>query len=274
MKYKPRTLNTESYAVKSIDRAFLILGAFSFERPHLTLGELNELLGLSKATLFRILQTLVKNRTVSYDPGSNKYSLGVRLFELGEVAISSMSLRQAASRFLDDLESDGGYPALVGILTEGELVYIDGRRGSHPVPLFGTRHGKRQPPHIGAVGKALMAYLPDGEVDELLARYPLKKVAARSVTDPLVFKEHLRETRRKGYAYEEGELVEGVIGIAAPIRNHLGKVIAAVGAVFPAFQTDNKKKQQMIRLVRETAKGVSEAMGFTTPDGLAGPQAI
>jgi len=116
---------------------------------------------------------------------------------------------------------------------------------------------------VGAVGKALMAYLADAEVEELLARYPLRKTAAKSITDPAIFRKHLCETRQKGYAYEEGELVEGVIGIAAPIRNHLGKVIAAVGAVFPAFQADNQKKRRMTELVREAAAKTSEAMGYT-----------
>ncbi len=263
MKHKPRTLDSDSYAVKSIDRAFQILNGFSFERTSLTLGEFNDLVGLSKPTLFRILQTLVKNRIVSYDSGSGKYSLAVRLFELGEIAISSMSLRQAASPALDDLEKKGGYPALVGILTDGEMVYIDGRRGRYPVALFGTHHGKRQAPHVGAVGKALMAYLPDADIEELLMKYPLKRTAARSITDPTIFKGHLRETRRKGYAYEEGELVEGVIGIAAPIRNYLGKVIAAVGTVFPAFQADSQKKRRMTELVTEAATKISEAMGYT-----------
>lgn len=268
MKYKPRTLETDSYSVKSIDRAVGILGCFTFDRDHLTLGELKELCGLSKSTLFRILQTLVKNRVVCYDPASMEYALGVRLFEFGEIAVSSMSLRKVASRFLDALEMDSGYPALVGILDEGELVYIDGRRGREPVPLFGTRHGKRQPPHIGAVGRALMAYLPVSRVDELLARYPLKKIAPRSITDPAKFKESLRQVRKKGYAYEEGELVEGVIGVAAPIHNHAGNVIAAMGAVFPAFQADSKKKERMTRLVTAAGRKISEAMGFA---GLANP---
>ncbi len=263
MKYKPRKLESDSYSVKSIDRALEILGCFTFERCHLNLGELKELLGLSKSTLFRLLQTLAKNRIVSYDPNSNRYSLGMRLFELGEIAVSSTTLRQIASPFLDFLEAESGYPALVGILDEGELVYIDGRPGRKPVPLFGTRHGKRQPPHRGAVGKALMAYLPDGEIDPLLGRYPLQRLTPRSITDTSKFKESLDEVRQMGYAYEEGELVEGVIGIAAPVRNHAGKVVASVGVVFPAFQADKKKKVHMTRLVKDAARKSSEAMGYT-----------
>jgi DNA-binding IclR family transcriptional regulator len=130
MKFKPRRLQSESYSIKSIDWAIRVLGCFSFERGHLTLGQLSGLTGFPKPTLFRILLTLGKNRFVSYNPTSGQYSLGMRLFELGEVAVSSTSLRQEASRFLDALEMETGYPALLGILDEGELVYIDGRAGN------------------------------------------------------------------------------------------------------------------------------------------------
>ncbi len=262
VKYKPRKLESHSYSVQSIDRAFEVLRCFTFERPRLTLGELKELVTLSKTTLFRILQALAENRVISYDPSSNKYSLGIRLFELGEIAVSSTSLRQKAGPFLDMLEAESRYPALVGILEEGELVYIDGRPGKEPIPLFGTRHGKRQAPHLGSVGKTLMAYLTEAEVDDLLARHPLQRFTPRSVTDPERFKEGLSEARKQGYGQDEGELVEGVIGIAAPIRDHSGKVIAAVGIVFSAFKADKRKRERMIGLVTEAARNISEAMGY------------
>jgi IclR family transcriptional regulator, KDG regulon repressor len=262
MKFKPRKLDGEVYSVKAIDRAIQVLNCFSSDPGQFTLGELAALTGLPKPTLFRILQTLEKNRFVSYDAGTSKYCLGMRLFELGGAAFSSMSLRQTASKFVDVLVMHTRCPAMVGILAEGELVYIDGRPGSGHVQLFGAQIGKRYPPYYGAVGKALMAHLSNDEVDALLSRYPLQQIAPRSITDHIGFKRSLQEIRDKGYAYEEGELVEGVIGIAAPVRNHLGRVVAAVGMVFPAFRADDKKRERMTGLVTETAMKISQAMGF------------
>lgn len=262
MQYKPRKLDGEVYSVKAIDRAIQVLNCFSSGSGQFTLGELAALTGLPKPTLFRILQTLEKNRFVSYDAASSKYCLGMRLFELGGVAFSSMSLRQTASKFVDALVLHTKFPAMVGILAEGELVYIDGRPGNGHVQLFGAQIGKRNPPHYGAVGKSLMAYLPNDEVDALLGRYPLHQIAPRSITDHALFKRSLQETRDKGYAYEEGELVEGVIGIAAPVRNHLGKVVAAVGMIFPAFRADDRRKKKITGLVTDAAMKISQAMGF------------
>jgi IclR family transcriptional regulator, KDG regulon repressor len=267
MRYKPRKLQSDSYSIQSIDRAFQILTCFSFERPQLTLGELNDLLDLSKTTLYRILQALGRNRVIAYDPVSNRYSLGMRLFELGEVAVSSTSLRQKAAPFLEALEAEGRYPCMLGILEDGELVYIDGRPGMNQVPLFGTRHGKKQMPHLGSIGRLLMSYLTDGEVDHLLSLHPLQAFTSRSILNREKFKKSLREIRKRGYAADEGELVEGVIGLAAPIRDHSRKVIAAIGTVFPAFQVDSEKKDQLTALVLRSSRGVSEAMGYVAPVG-------
>jgi DNA-binding IclR family transcriptional regulator len=261
MKRSKNHQNSNIYSIRVVERAIQLLDCFSFQQKEHTMGELSELTNLSKSTVFRILQTLEKHKFIAYDPLSNRYSLGIKLFELGGVVFSSFSLRKAASRFLDHLEAKVNHTVLMGILEDGELVYIDKREGNEPIKLT-SEIGKRRPPHFGMVGKTLMSYLSEIEVDNLLKKYPLEKVAPNSIIDIKKFKKSLNEIREKGYTYEYSEAVEGVIGIGAPIRNHLRKVVAAVGIAFSAFSANDQKIEGTINLVTETAKNISEALGF------------
>jgi IclR family KDG regulon transcriptional repressor len=263
MKYKTRTLKADNYSIRAIDRAVQVLSCFSFGQQKLSLGDFAQMTGLSKPTLFRILQTLEVNRFVSYDPESNHYSLGMKVFELGRICFSSMTLNGVAPRFIEAFASKSLYPVAMAVLSEGEVVYIDERKGTENVHLFGTEVGSRQPPHHGSHGMLLMAYLSEEEVDRLLQAYPLMKRASRSITDPSQFKERLQEIREKDYIYEESELVEGLAAVAAPIRNHIGKVIASVGTVLPSALATPTKVRRIVRLSLETAKAISEALGFS-----------
>jgi len=224
--------------------------------------ELVQLTNLSKPTVFRILQTLEKHKFISYEDLLNRYSLGIKLFELGGIVSSSLSLRRAASKFLDLLQAKVNHAVLMGVLEGGELMIIDKREGENS-SILTLEIGSKRPPHFGMLGKTLMAFLPEEEVDNLLGRYPLKKVASRSITDPKKFKRNLKKIREKGYSYGNSESLEGVTGIGAPIRNHLGKVVAAVGTAFPTFGTNNRKIEKTVQLVTETAKEISMALGFS-----------
>ncbi len=254
-----------SYSIRSIERALKLIDCFTEEKNLFTMGELAHLTNLSKSTVFRILQTLEKHRFISYDYETNRYSLGMKLFELGGIVSSSLSLRKIASRFLDKLEEKISHTILMGILEDGELVYIDKREGKEALKLT-SEIGKRRPPYYGMLGKTLMAYLPEKEVDELLKRYPLKKIASRSITDPKKFKKSLKQIQKKGYTYEWSEAVEGVIGIAAPIRDHRGIVVSAIGVAIPKFNKEKIEREKFIKLVMDTANKISRALGFKGRD--------
>jgi len=263
MKRKRRILDPGSYSIRAVQRAVAVLSCFSFERQRVTLGDFAQLTDLSKPTLFRILQTLERDRFVSYDEESHSYSLGMKILELGRVAFRSHNLNAVASRFLDALASKSRYPVGMAVMSDGEIVFVDQRKGTEHVQLFGTDIGKRRPPHFGVHGLVHMAYLPEEEVDRLLRKYPLVKLASGSITDLVLFRQKLREVREKGYGYEESGVVEGLIAVGAPIWNHRGTVIASVETVLPSALTNPEKKQRMIKLVLEAAKGISEGLGFS-----------
>ena len=124
------------------------------------------------------------------------------------------------------------------------------------------REFSRRAPHFGMFGQVLMAYLPEAEVDRILARRPLVPLTRRTITDPFEFREKLARIRRGGYVVEEGEAIDGVTGIAAPVRDFRGQVIAAVGVGFISTSVEGKNVERTLTEVLKTAQLISQELGY------------
>jgi len=253
----------ESFYNRSLERALQILIAFGGERKPLTLAQLSELLGLSKATALRLCSTLVKYGFLRQDQESRQYFLGLRLFELGSIVLSSFSLRKAASPYLTQLQVKFGKAVFLGVLDEGDLLYIDKREDAEVGISFPSNIGRRRPPYWGMLGPALMAFLPDNEIDRLLERSPLVKTAKKSFVASEDFKEWLRTIREKGFLVEDETTIDGIGGIGAPVRDHTGNIVAAVGVGFISSSADSKTlRKKMVKEVVATADAISKELGF------------
>ncbi len=250
------------YNNKSLERALQILSTFNAEQPNFTLAELSETVGVPKATVLRLCSTLVHYDFLLLNRETRQYSLGLKLFELGSVVFASFSLRRIAAPFLINLQTKLDKTVFLGILQEGQLVYIDKKENPLNLIRFGSQIGTRRPPHFGMVGSVLMAHLPDEEVAELLKRYPLTAFTKKTITSIRLFRERLARIRLQDYYVDEGEAIEGVTGVAAPIRDFSKKVVAAVGVGFVSSSEDKSGVQRIIRETRRTADLVSRAVGW------------
>jgi DNA-binding IclR family transcriptional regulator len=155
-----------------------------------------------------------------------------------------------------------GKTTFLGILQDDELVYIDKREDPRNPILFASQIGTRRPPYFGMIGQILMAYLPDGEVNRLLKKTPLKPSTKRSLTNRKEFKERLRKIREQGFFIDQEEAFDGVTGIAAPVRDYSGKVIAGIGVGIFSSSLDSNETRKIIKEVAETAKKISQEMGY------------
>jgi len=204
----------------------------------------------------------VKFGFLRQDQESKKYYLGLKLFELGSVVVSSFSLTRIASPHLTELESKLGKTVFLGILEDGELLYIDKREGAKDGIRFTSNVGKRRPPYWGMLGSILMAYLTEKEIDDLLARHPLTPTARKSFTRNEQYKEWLRRIREQGYVIEDETAFEGIGGVAAPIWDFRDKVTAALGVGFIASSVDSKTLKKIIKEVTGTALEISNELGY------------
>jgi len=250
---------------RSLERALRILCGFNHERQSLTLTQLSETIDLPKATVFRLCATLLKYRFLLYDDDSKRYSLGPKLFELGTILWSSLSLRKIASPYLVDLHATISKNLSLAILDDDELLYIDRIQDKRSSSGFGSDIGWRRPSHYGVLGQVLTAFLPDKEVDRLLEKAPLKPLTRKSIVNKRQFKEILRTIREQGFVVEEGTVFEGVTGIGAPIRDSLQNVVAALGVTFISSLEDPAGIKRLTEHVVRAAQAISKELGCRGP---------
>ena len=259
---KPSTAHKTVYKVQVLERALDILECFSFQNRELSLTDLVKRTGLNKTTVKRLISNLTARGYLSQNPRSKIYQLGMRLFEMGGIVFSSFSLRQAAAYPMTRLQSESGATVLLGVSMEEQLVYVDKREGNGVIRIS-SDIGWRRPLHYGMLGMILLAGLDAKDVRRILRQTPLQAHTPFSITDQDAFSLRLEKIRAQGYILEKEEAVEGVFGIAAPIRDYSRQVVAALGIALP-LSSSNRTKQsdQLIEMVKKTCETISSDLGY------------
>jgi sugar lactone lactonase YvrE/DNA-binding IclR family transcriptional regulator len=216
--------------------------------------------GLPKATLARMLQTLVAFRLVRHEDRDNTYRLGNRLFELAHRVWETFDLRGAAAPQLDRLALEARETVAIGTLDNDQIVYIEQRSQGGP---FGFRIevGRRAPLHCTAAGKALLAFSTPHEQRAILHRISIEPFTATTLAEPDLLLADLALTRARGYAISNGEHVEGVVSVAAPIFDHTGKAIGAIGIFGPSSRNPIERLHSFGRDLMEAARLISGNVG-------------
>ncbi len=253
--------NRRLYRVQSLDRALDIMNCFDFQNRAFTLAAIAQRTGLNKTTVLRLASNLINRGYLKYEPESGSYSLGMKLFELGSIVFSSFSLRKASSKHMTELQQKTSATVLLGTLIDDQLVYVDKREGEGVIRIA-SEIGWRRPPHHGMLGMVLMAWLPPDRRHELLNKYPLLPVTPRTITDIQSFQSRLSKIARDGYVAERGEAVEGIVGVAAPIRDYSRNVIAAIGLAILEAQHDEISVARTVEAVRSAAMNISAELGY------------
>ena len=252
----------ELYRVQALDRALNILDCFTFKNREMSLSEIIQRTGLNKTTAKRLVSNLTLRGYIKQDPNSKRYQLGLRLFELGGIVFSSFSLRKAAAPYSSLLQNEIGATVLLGTMMEDHLVYIDKREGSGMIKIS-SDIGWRRKLHYGMLGMTLMAHIPFEKVRNILKMYPLEAYTPFSITDDDTFILRLEKIREDGFLVEREEAVEGIMGIAAPIRDYSRHVVAALGVALPIAQ-GNKDDEvlRVVNLVKKACDDISNDMGY------------
>lgn len=247
------------YIIHSIRKAIRVLQAFTKERPEHSVSELARLLGWHKAVVHKILLTLAEGRLVQQDPVSRRYRLGPGIAELAGVFQSEEPLLREAVPLLRHLSQRTGHTAALAVLDGLEVLYVATVEGGEGLKMT-ARVGDRRPAHATASGKVLLADLPEEVLDRLLVG-PLPAVTPHSITDPAILRAHLAAVRQVGYALNLEERIAGMVGVAAPVRDHHGAAVAAVSVGFARHLTPDEGVREAIRRVVETANELSRRLG-------------
>jgi DNA-binding IclR family transcriptional regulator len=248
-----------STSVKTIDRLVRIVDSFSSSRLSWTLTELSDHLDVPKSTLHRFLSSLEAHGILRQDEETKQWRLGYHLFVWGNLAQQSTALRDIAKPVMRDLVGQTGETAVLTVYHAQEVVCVEKVESSHSVRLA-LDVGTRRPPHAGASSKVLMAYLPEDEVDRILRDQGLTKICSNTITDRGALAAELRRIRDEGYALSVEETDPGAWGVATPIQDWNGEVIAAVGVAGPSSRFGDDLAQRYVSCCEEAAGRISSAL--------------
>lgn len=248
--------------VRSVERSLTIIEALAEERGRPKgITEIAQKLKLGKSTVHRLLGTLQEKGYVEQDPESEKYKLGLKLVELGNIVLHNLELRSQAAPCLKRLMERSGQTVHLAILDQGDIVYIDKVESMGSIKMA-SYIGLRGYVHSTALGKAIAAFLPEEQVKHILETKGMPRLTPNTITSFSEFKAHLERVRQQGYAVDDIENEEAIRCIAAPVFNYSGTVVAAVSISGTVLQVTIDRVAELAQMVVECAEEISTRLGY------------
>lgn len=248
-------------SVRSVERAIDILRILSFSSAShgMRFLDLQTQTGLSKATLHRLLATLISNGMVERASGSNLYYLGLDFLGFGERAANRLDIRAIVRPHLVGIARITGDAAHLAIRSGLDGVYIDREEGSFPVRALTANVGTRRPLGVGSASLALLAALPDDEIKEVLRRNRPRLASYANYSVPILQK-LIENARMRGSAINEGRILKGMYGIGVPIIVK-GRPIAAISVSANAERMRIERQTQIISVLNAASQQIASDLG-------------
>ncbi|RII19617.1 HTH-type transcriptional repressor AllR [Streptomyces sp. YIM 130001] len=250
---------------QSVERAAAVLNAFTLGRPALRVSDVAKEVGLGLSITSRLLSTLESAQLVRRDPVSQLYELGPSVLTMAGVALNNDSIYRQARPVAQRLAAELGLAANVAVLSGDQLFYLLNVEGHLAQKSFSLM-GQRNPLHATGMGKCLLLGLSAQERVDLLGEEPFTAYTTRTLTGHEQLTESLTEAEERGYATEVEELALGRACLAAPVRNHTGKVVAALSlsGALSAIALDDRQ-DALGSVVIEAADTISVGLGYLGP---------
>jgi IclR family pca regulon transcriptional regulator len=260
---------------QSLERGLAVLCCFTPKRPELGISELADELQMSKSTVHRYAVTLVALGYLEQLNPSHKYRLGLRVADLGMSALNATGLREHAHPSLEELRQTSGYTVSLAVLDGADIRYIDRlpsfRREQAKVDL-NLRPGSTLPAHRNAMGRVLLAHLPEDElyrrIDDITE--PIGHAirhGQKTIADEDALLSELARVRARGLAVSEEKQAPELLSIAVPVRNDVADVVAAIDMT---AHTSTISRDQLVDAFRahliSTADRISARLGFRRDD--------
>lgn len=265
-KRNSRPRSRDAGSSKSLQKAVRLLLHLGEYGPEMGITQLAGELSLNKTTVHRLLNAMEKFELIEKNPQSERYRLGVKLHELGCRALDSRSLRGEAHSFLAELSRRTNESASLAIPGAGGVICLDRVDCLDSIITARTPVGGRFHPHCTAAGKAILAYLPDSEIQAMIKSNGMPIFTSSTICKYAALMNDLDLTRHRGYACDREELERGLTGIAAPIFTRSGDLVAAIGLAGPSGRFRGEELAMKIALVKDFAARISRTMGRRTSE--------
>lgn len=247
--------------VQSIDRALSLLEILSSSKEGMGLLELGEAAGLSKGTVHRLLYTLMENGYVKQQEKTGKYQLTMKMFVLGAKPVEKLDVLRVARPFLEKLR-DLSQEVVHLVLPDGhEILYVDKVETENTIRMY-SNIGKRGTLYATSVGKAMLSYYPETEVQKLWSKMDVQKLTDYTITNLSDFLSELKEIRKNGFALDREENELGVQCMGAAILDYTNTPVAAFSISGPVQRMTEEKIDSLKEAVLETKRRISEELGY------------
>lgn len=247
-----------SIEIRSIVKAAEVLRCLSINNASagVRFTQLQEMTGLSKGTLHRIIQTLMSQGFIEQDRSTRLYFLGVEFLALGARSANRQDIQSLARSSLLTLAKLSGDTVYLAIRSGAELVCVDAQEGNYPIKVLTLTVGMRRPLGVGAGGLTLLSALPDGEIEGIIRRnahrlkdYPFYR--------PEVLRRLVQETRRRGYALNDGQILQGMCAVSVGIYGADKQLLAALTIAATTQRMVPGRRLMLVNWLKKEAQKIS-----------------
>jgi DNA-binding IclR family transcriptional regulator len=257
------TKGKRTYNITSLQRGLLLLQLFSAAERGLTATQVAKLSGLPVSTIHRFLVNLESAGYLTCS-ADGIYHLGMACFSMGQAALSQLDIRRRSFPHLQELNRQTRETVHLTVRHGLSAVYVDKLDSPEPLRIF-SRVGAAVPLYCTAVGKVLLAYLPELEQAQVLGQLELRRHTPNSIGSLQELRAQLLKVLRNGFAYDLEEHELHIRCIAAPIREHNGAVNASLSITAPVVRMPMTRLRQLAPLVEETGRKISRDLGYLEP---------
>jgi IclR family transcriptional regulator, acetate operon repressor len=255
----------DRHSIQSVDRALYLLETIAEAGGEATLTDLANRTGLNISTCHHLLATLIQRGFATKVTGRRLYALGARIMYLSHACLQ-VDLPRRAQPYLEAVNRATGETVHLAALQGDSMMTLAVREARHAVRVETGKVGRLEAPHATSVGKAILAWLPEDEMQRILA-VGMKRYTDKTITEFPALVESLRQVRRNGYALDHEEYLPGVICIGAAIRDQAGTVIGGLSASTPTMRATDEH----IALIRDEIVAATRALSteFGAPNGVS-----
>jgi DNA-binding IclR family transcriptional regulator len=237
-----------------------ILELFSVSHPRWRITDISRELNLNKSAVFRVVETLESEGYLHKDPRDKSYMLTAKLLGLSTVVLSQFNIVEQSKSAVDRLWTATQGTVVVRLLEGKRLVSVAVRESPH-VLRVAHNVGTSYDFNYGAIGKAILAHLPEEELEKLLKKGVEKRFTSKTVVSIPALVEELKKIRRNGYAFSDEEAIDGVRAVGAPIFDMTERPIAGISVGLPTIRFPKNKVPEFGGFVREAAARISLNLG-------------
>lgn len=227
----------------------------------LTLSEISRRLGVAKSSAHVLMRTLEGLGYLKRSKTNGKFFFGLKMVSLSSMALENLDLREQARPFLQKLMLRTGLTVHLAVLEGAEAVIVEKVEAPGMLRLA-TWVGRRLDANSSGVGKALLAFAPEGAFEQHLAKRSLARNNRNTITSPERLKRELQKVRALGYAFEDEEGEIGFRCIGVPLFDSTGRVVAGISIAGTTAQIATENVNKLASMVRQTAMQISTHIGY------------